>query len=341
MNLTMSKILSIKDVKQLSRDSDFTITGVVSKLSRRLDRNNNPFWEITVNDTTGDIIGRAWSLAKWYNTQGGDKFPIDPDNCGINFEGLSVGFIGKTSDFRDQLQYNFNEIYILDQNKYPPKDFTKRSPLSQEFLEETFKDLISKIENEELQNFVNAVFFKHGLWEKFRTWPAAVTYHHAYFGGLLEHSNSVTIGARDLAEHYYDFKIPVNLDLITAGGLLHDIGKLDAYKNSPVPQMNPVGTVIEHVSLGYHKFMSLAEIENLNSDITTAIGHIILSHHGKFEYGSPVLPETPEAMIVSSADEIDFKLAFWKNQIENLQEQVEITEFFPSIGQRLWRGIKF
>ena len=336
----MEKIFCIRDIKQLTKDSDFKLMGVVSKFSRRLDRNENPYWEMTINDTTGDLSGKAWSQSVWFNTQGGDKFQIDPDNCGINFEGLSVGLIGKTSDFRDQIQFNFNEIYILDQNKYPPKSFAKRSPLKQDFLEETFKSLIAEISYEPLRNFVEAVFFKHGLWEKFRTWPAALLLHHAYSGGLLEHSISVTIGARDLAKHYETFKIPVDMNLVIAGGLLHDIGKIEAYEGMVVPQINTVGNVIEHVSLGYHTLMKIAEAEKLDENIKIALGHIMLSHHGKFEYGSPVLPEMPEAMIVSAADDIDFKLTFWKNQIENLNPQNDITDFISFIGQRFWRGVK-
>ena len=336
----MGQILSIKEAKQLERDADFKITGVISKFSRRMDRNGNPFWEMTVNDTSGDLIGKAWGNSSWYNTQGGDKFPIDPDNCGLNFEGLSVGFVGKTSDFREQIQFNFSEIYILDQNKYPPKMFMRRSPLKQEFLEKTFNDLISKISYPELKNFVTRIFFEHGIWEKFRIWPAAFLLHHAYSGGLLEHSVSVTIGARDMARHYSEFNIPVNLDILTAGALLHDIGKIESYNAIPVPSVNTAGNAIEHVSLGYHTFMKIAEKENLNSELSMAIGHIILSHHGKFEYGSPVLPQTPEAMLVNASDDIDFKLTFWKNQIENLAPHSQHTEFLSFIGQRLWRGVK-
>ncbi len=333
------KIINIRDIKQLSKDSDFALTGIVTKIYRRLDRNNRPFWEIMVTDTTGDITGRAWFDSSWQNIQNGDKFPIDPDNCGFNFEGLSMGFIGRISDYKGQLQYNFTEIYILDQNKYPPKSFIKRSPLKQEFLEESFKSLINEISNETLKNFLNAIFFKHGLWEKFRTYPAAVTFHHAYTAGLLEHSVSVTLGARDMAEHYKNFNVPISIDLIIAGALLHDIGKTESYKNDTIPKTLPEASVIDHTVIGYHMFMKAAEIEKIDHDLTLALGHIILSHHGKFEYGAPVLPQTPEALIVNAADEIDFRVTFWRNQIENLNPQSDFTDYIPMLERRLWRGI--
>lgn len=264
---------------------------------------------------------------------------IDPDNCGFKIEGLTAGVIGRIGDFRDQLQYNFNEIYILDQNIYPPKNYTKRSPLQQEFLERTFKSLIDEISRDEIRTFLNNVFFKHGLWEKYSTWPAAVTLHHAYSAGLLEHSLSVAIGARDMAKHYEEFKVPVDIDIIVAGALLHDIGKIESYNAEPAPSIKTQGNVIDHIFLGYGMFMRFAELENLDENIKLAIAHIIISHHGRREFGSPILPATPEAFAVSAADDVDFKMSYWKTQIESLNPQADVTEYLPMIDRRLWRGV--
>ena len=333
------QILKLNEVRQLPKNSDFTTMGIITRISTRKDRNDNIFWDLALSDPTGEIEGKAWSTSSWWNSQGGDKFMIDPDNCGFKIEGLTAGFLGTTGDFKGQLQYNFNEIYIVDQNQYPPSNFTKRSNLSQDFLENTFKKLIDEISSEPIRSFLNNVFFKHGLWEKYRLWPAAVTLHHAYTGGLLEHSISVALGAKGMAEHYEDFKISVDIDLIVAGALLHDIGKIEAYSAEPAPAVKIAGNVIEHVTLGYGMFIKYAELEKLDEDIKLALSHIILSHHGKREFGSPVLPETPEAFIISAADDIDFKLTFWKTQIEALGSQSDITELFPMLERRLWRGI--
>lgn len=337
--LTMKNFLNIREIKQLPKNSEFETMGLVSKFIRRKDRNDNPFWEITVSDSSGDIDGKVWQASGWRNTQGGDDFPIDPDNCGLKFEGASVKIHGNIAEFREQVQYNFTEISYLDQNDYPPKMFTRHSPVKAEILEELFMHLIAEISHEPLRNFVEAVFFKHGLWEKFKIWPAAVTLHHAYTGGLLEHSVSVAIGARDMAEHYETFTIPVNIDLIIAGSLLHDIGKLEAYSVNPAPQVTISGSAIEHIALGYGMFRRFAEIEGLDEDIAKALGHIIVSHHGKREYGSPVLPITPEAFIVSAADNVDFSLNYWKSQMDALNSDTDVTDYLPAIDRRLWRGI--
>ena len=156
-----NKLSNIREVKQLPKNSEFSILCVITKLTRRLDRNDNPFWDITVADATGDMEGKAWYNASWFNHQAGDRFPIDPDNCGFPLETLSFGIVGTIADYKGQVQYTFNELYVLDQNKYPPQKFARRSPVQQEFLESTFKDLVNEISYKPLQNFVNAVFFKH------------------------------------------------------------------------------------------------------------------------------------------------------------------------------------
>ena len=335
----MKRFLNIKDVKQLPKNSDFFLRGAVSKLIRRVDRNNNPFWEMTISDPSGDLDGKIWNLSIWWNIQGGDKFPIDPDNCGLHFEGSSVEIEGHIAEFRDLLQYNFNSIYYLDQNNYPPHMFSKQSPVNADVLEAKFRNLIASIQHKDLHSFLEAVFFSHNLWDKFKVWPAAVSIHHAYTGGLLEHSVSVALGAQDISAHYSDFMIPVNLDLVIAGALLHDIGKIEAYSIAPTPQVTTKGNVIEHITLGYNMFTKFAEAEGLPDDITLALGHIIISHHGRKEFGSPVLPETPEALIVSAADDLDFKLNYWKYQIDALNAQAEITDLLPLIERRFWRGI--
>ena len=335
----MKKILNVREVRQLPKNSDFTVMGMVSKLTRRRDRNDNPFWEMTISDSTGDLEGKVWAASTWWNTQGGDKFPIDPDNCGLRFEGSAVEVEGKIAEYREQIQYNFNGVFYLDQTDYPPHMFTRHSPVKPDQLENAFRALIEEIQNEQLRDFVKAVFFRHGVWEKFRVWPAAVSLHHAYTGGLLEHSVSVATGARDIARHYSDFNIPVNMDIVIAGALLHDIGKTEAYAIAPVPQMTIAGNVIEHIALGYNMFMKMAETEHLDEDITLALAHILISHHGKREYGSPTLPANPEAMIVNAADDLDFRLSYWKLQIDALNNQSEVTDFLPLIERRLWRGI--
>ena len=331
------KNLSVREVRQLPKESSFSVLGVVSRLNRRKDKNDKPFWDLTLSDGSGELEGKIWSSSNWWDLRGGERIPMDPLDLRVKMEGASVGLQGKVVEFREQTQFNFNDVYYVDQEKYPPHGFVRRSPFSDEEMERDLRELIART-REPIRGFLEAAFFRHGLWEAFKTGPAAVSLHHAYVGGLIEHSLSVAKGALALAAQYEAAGTPVDVDVTLAGALLHDIGKLDSYALTPVPQMTTQGNVVEHILLGYHRLMSLAEAEGLPQDIVLALGHIIVSHHGRREYGSPVLPATSEAMIVSCADDLDFKIFYWRNQIEGMDPRHEVTDYLPLMERRLWRG---
>lgn len=331
------KTITIKEIKHLNKESSFSATGIVSRFSKRKDRNDNSFWDLSLSDSTGDLDCKIWGGANWWNLQNGSELPINPDDPNLKFEGSVVTVTGKITQFKEQLQYNINVIYYLDQSKISPAAFSRRSPISDNELEEKFLNLLTLV-NPPLNDFLEAVFFKHNLWDDFKTFPAAVTIHHAYKAGLLEHSLSVAYLALQIAKHYNQFKIPVNQDLVIAGGLLHDLGKLQSYSYDSIPQMTLDGNLAGHIVLGYEKFMNIAKIENLNPLLTKSLAHIILSHHGKLDFGSPVPPTMPEAMIINSADDLDFKLNYWRSQIENLNTQSELTDYLPLLERRFWKG---
>ncbi len=336
-NIKNIKNIAIKEVKQLAKDSQFMTTGVISRLTQRKDRNDNPFWDITLSDKSGDLDAKIWGGSTWWSLLDGDEVPIDPMSSDLKFLGSVVSISGKTSEFREQLQYNVSDLYYLDPSENPRENYTKRSPISDEELESRFRNLLEQV-SEPLRKFLQHVFFERNLWEKFKVYPAAISIHHAYVGGLLEHSLSVANLGLEIAKHYDAFKVPVNKDLVIAGGLLHDLGKLYSYNNVPLSQMSLDGNLLGHVSLGYEKFMQFAESQNLDSRFVTAISHIIISHHGKPEFGSPVAPMMPEALIVSAADNLDFQLNYWRCQIEDLNPQFEMTDYLPLLERKFWRG---
>jgi 3'-5' exoribonuclease len=208
-------------------------------------------------------------------------------------------------------------------------------------MERSFRELIGAC-GEPVKGFLEFLFFKKNIWRDFNVWPAAVSLHHAYVGGLLEHSVSVARSAAGIARSYLSNEgqgLGVELDIVIAGALLHDLGKLEAYRLSPTPEMTLEGSVMEHIILGYHRLMGLAkEYGGLDGRRLTALGHILVSHHGSREFGSPVLPATPEALIVAMADDLDFKLFCWKEQVSLLEGEKEITEFVAPVQRRFWKS---
>lgn len=334
--------MTTQEVKKLPKDSAFYVLGVVSRFIQRKDKNDNPFWDIVIMDDLGQIEGKIWGNSEWWDIRNDSKFKIDPvsDENVKKLEGQTIGVQGKIVEFRDQNQCNFNSIYYVDQEKYPPHSFVRRSPVPMDRMERTFKEFIDLC-GEPVHGFLQYLFFEKDIWNTYTTAPAAVSMHHAYVSGLLEHSLTVTRSALAIAQSYQSEGFTIDIDTIIAGCLLHDLGKLESYRLSPAPEVTVEGNVIDHIVMGYHRFMTLSENYGLEKSRSLAIGHILVSHHGSKEYGSPVLPATAEAMIVSVADELDFKLYCWKEHTSQLDTNKEVTDYVPSVQRRFWKGGTF
>ena len=169
--------------------------------------------------------------------------------------------------------------------------------------------------------------------DKLRIWPAAQTVHHAYRSGFLEHILSVARSALTLGAAY-----GANQDLLTAGALLHDIGKLEELDYDRSTRYSREGNLVGHVTLGTMMVRAAASaIPDFPDILRTQIEHLIVSHHGHKEFGAPVEPMTIEAMILSAADDLDARI----NQVRQaLAEdgEGEFTPYHARLGRVLWRG---
>ncbi len=334
--MSEAEYMKTAEIKKLPPSKKFKLWGVVSRIDSRKDRNNKTFWDIVLMDEQGQIQGKVWSNAQWLDRQ--DPSIKDrelPAEKIVEIEGCTVGVQGQVVEFRGQSQYNFNAIYFVHQSEYPPHDFVQKSPVPVVRLERAFTDLKGSCSGQ-IADFLDFVFTGE-LWKDFRVAPAAVSHHHAYVHGLLEHTVRVASSAKNIALSYTEGCYDVDHDIVVAGCLLHDLGKIDAYNLNPAPGISIPGFIHDHIALGYAKFSELSKAFELDENLFLHLGHILLSHHGRKEFGSPVLPSTLEAMIVSSADELDFKLFCYKNSIDDLEEDKEISEYNQSTGRRFWK----
>ncbi|NLM70727.1 MAG: HD domain-containing protein [Synergistaceae bacterium] len=322
----------------MAKDDKFKVLAVVMRSSMKRDKNGRYYWDLGVMDSDGIIDGKAWSNAQWWDRRAEPEQIKEPAEYDAfkDLVGKTVGLVGQVSEFRGQQQYNFNAVSLMNQATFPPHRHVQRSPVPEETLEREFLGLVDECDGP-VREFLRFAFFKKNLWEEFSVCPAAVSHHHAYVGGLLEHTVAVARTAKGIAEAGILGGYKADLSVTIAGALLHDLGKLDAYRLTPVPVMTVAGTFHDHIAIGYGKFESLAREFGLEERLFMALGHIIVSHHGCREYGSPVLPATPEAMAVSAADEIDFRLFCWKNAVEQMEEGREISDYNHSAQRRFWR----
>ncbi|GIK76413.1 MAG: HD domain-containing protein [Acidobacteria bacterium] len=190
---------------------------------------------------------------------------------------------------------------------YDPAWLLESSPVPVERMESDLVDLIATVQNDDLRRLLDRLIAPGGdLWRRFRDAPAAKHYHQAYRHGLLEHTLSVAQGVSAAASFFPG----IDRDVAVAGALLHDIGKLEAYNDNPLAiDMTDLGRLAGEIPLGYYRVRrEIESIEGFDPDLGRAVLHIILSHHGTLEHGSPVTPATREATLVHMMDNLGGRL---------------------------------
>jgi 3'-5' exoribonuclease len=207
---------------------------------------------------------------------------------------------------------------------------------SAERLEQDLRELLATIQNPWLAQLLDAVFGEDSeIWERFRVAPAAKLYHQAYRHGLLEHSVTVAQAVSAISATFGG----IDRDVAVTGALVHDIGKLDAYTSDPLAiDMTDLGRLQGEIALGYYRIRHLIEgIEGFPPGLAQAVLHIILSHHGALEHGSPVVPATREATLVHMIDNLGGRLG----SFDRLEKQLADGQAWSAFDRVLGSGAYF
>ena len=238
-------------------------------------------------DSSGSIAGNVWNNAKAV----AEKFEA----------GDVVQVKGFIITYKAQLQVTVNKIKKVPQEEYDLNDFLETTSKDMNKMSEKLFGYIDSIKNQYLKELLLNIFEDKEFFTKFGQAPAAKSWHHNYIGGLLEHTISVA-GLCDYASHNYK----VDRDLLVAGGILHDIGKVMEYQVVPNIEFTPIGRLVGHIPLG-DNFVAdkTKDINNFPDDLLMKLRHLILSHHGEYEMASARLPQTLEATILHQADNFD------------------------------------
>jgi 3'-5' exoribonuclease len=191
---------------------------------------------------------------------------------------------------------------------------------------------IAAASNPHLKRLLENVVSAHET--KLRVWPAAQTLHHAYRAGFLEHVLQVASVGEMVAKAYQ-----ADADLVLAGALLHDIGKLQELDYDLATTYSRDGRLLGHIVLGAGVVRdAAAAIEGFPPALLTEIQHLILSHHGCLEYGSPVVPMTIEALILSFVDDLDAKINMARQAIRDDTGEGEFTGYHKRLDRVFWKG---
>lgn len=204
-------------------------------------------------------------------------------------------------------------------------------------MEADLRELLATVQDADLRRLLDAVFGAQSpLWARYRAAPAAKYFHQAYRHGLLEHSLSVAQAVSAISATFG----AVNRDVAVAGALLHDIGKLDAYAfaNDAIV-MTDAGKLQGEIPLGYFRVRSLIEaIDGFDPQTAEAVLHIILSHHGSLEHGSPIVPCTREATLVHFCDNLGGRLGSFDRLERELPSGERWSRFDRAIGGGAYFG---
>lgn len=260
-----------------------------------------PYLALTLMDRTGDIEARVW-----------DKAVNFDDQTGV---GSYIRVTGTAKSFRDSLQLGIVFLEKLAAESIKPADFMPASKRSVQVMEEELDGIIGQITHPGLKALLESIFSGETR-QQFCTAPAAKKMHHACLGGLLEHTLSVAGLALKVLEHYPG----LDRDILLCGALLHDLAKIREFSFSAPPfDYTDQGRLMGHLVLGVDMVrQAAAGIDELEEDRLDQVCHLILSHHGRYEFGAPVLPMTQEALLLHHLDDMDAKM----NYTDQLREKM-------------------
>lgn len=233
-----------------------------------------------------------------------------------------------------RLYQNKHQITIkrVEKSNKDPKDFDRHAPVDKETLVEEFHSFVSSIENESLKAIVNEVFKKYG--DKFVDYPAAVRNHHEFINGLLFHTVTMCKVADSVCKIYTS----VNRDLLISGCLLHDIGKVVELSGTEATKYTNEGNLLGHLVIGMTIVKEAADKLHIEGNASLLLEHMLLSHHGKLEYGSPVLPLTREALLLSMIDDMDAKMVMLEKAFETTKENDYSERVFGLDNRSFFNG---
>ena len=286
---------------------------------------NGPYWRVEFRDATGKIEGKIWSPLS-------QQFPELKAGCLVELQGRVVVY-------RERNEIAVDAMRLLEAEEQAAvnlADFVVASRQDSESMLAELEELCREnFSHKPWIKFYRALLRNEEIAAKLRIAPAAKGMHHAYAGGLLEH----TLGVCRLCLALADLYPQLDRQALLAGGLCHDLGKIWELSSGLVVDYTSSGRLIGHISIAAEKLEPLLQKSGLEPELAEHLKHMILSHHGSREFGSPTLPATAEAMALHYADNLDAKL----NQIAQALEGVPAGEsgwsgYVPGLERSLFRA---
>jgi 3'-5' exoribonuclease len=312
-------------VTDLQPDQIVTGTFLVQHKDVRQKKSGDVYLSLTLADRTGELDAKMWdNAAEAVDTFAQDDF--------VRVKGL-------LQVFQNRPQLTLHKIQSVVDADVDVADYF---PASKRDRDEMFRELegwVAAIGNPHLKALLNAIFADEEIARAYRTAPAAKGIHHAWIGGLIEHVLSLCSLAKFTAAHYSG----IDLDLLLAGVMLHDIGKISELKYVRSFSYSTEGQLLGHIVIGLRMIEDkLRTIPDFPEKLRDLLLHMIISHHGELAYGSPKVPMFPEAMLLHHLDNLDSKMECMRGLVERDRQLEGVwTGYSSALDRTVLKKSKF
>ena len=309
----MSKI---KDLKENIRD---TIVCIVTDCTKGITNNHSSYLNLVLQDSSGKIDAKKWDATE----KDVQAFKV----------GNILSILVDPIIYKGQMQL---KIIDFDELKGPidQKELIIAPPVSTDSLEKELNRFIEDIDDAEIKLIVNEVLHKN--YSQFLYHPAAKSNHHEYASGLLHHEVSMLKLAKVITELYPS----IQKDLLYGGIILHDLGKITELSGPITTEYTTQGKLLGHISIIQTDIVEAAKKYNIQSDKVMLLQHMVLSHHGKLEYGSPVLPHILEAEVMFLIDNMDSRINMINKALSSVENNCFSNKILALDGRSFYKHTK-
>lgn len=283
-------------IKDIHEEGKICVKALITKCDKGRTNKNTPYLSLILEDQTGTLDAKFWNMTE--------------ETVKLYKVGMVVDAWGEIIFHKNAIQLRLRKMEVDEEADL--LDFVREAPMSKEQMKKEVAAYINKIKDPVIKEITEEVISMNE--EAFFTYPAATRNHHNFVGGLAYHSLSMVRLGLDVAKQYEW----LDQDLIIAGILLHDIGKVAELSSPMLPEYTSVGNLLGHISIACNMIDRVAiALDKENDERIILLKHMVLSHHGKMEYGSPVLPMIPEAEVVTLLDNLDSRLFMMKQSLDS------------------------
>lgn len=312
----------VEDAARFDGETVTTFFAISSFSVREKKGGGGQYLALTLSDKTGSLEARMW-----------EEFASAMATCG---EGCFVKVQGQVSKYQGRFQITIVKMRLAADSEVEAADFVPATKFDVGEMWAELRGYVDGFANADLKRLVFAFLDDEDIARAYRDAPAAKMLHHAWMGGLLEHVLGLVRVCRAMAPFYPE----VDPDLLLTGAILHDIGKIRELSWGSSFSYTLEGQMVGHISIAQGMLREkIASLPEFPEKLRILVEHMILSHHGKYEFGSPKLPMTPEALLLSALDDIEAKMQAVRNEFARDaaagKSAGELTEWVRSMDRQL------